>query len=252
MKIISSTDNQTIRKIIKERENRFFWWEGYKFYHEIEKESKKSHILVIEQAFYKEKLGEKVNISFDELLIVSERVFKKLSCTKTPQGIGGMVEIPHWRLNELASLNGNIFFLAGLQDPGNVGSIIRIADAFSFSAVIYEKTGVSPYNEKAVRASTGSILRVPCMEGDAETLQRLYDLGFKIFFLTTSGRPSNNIKDIELSAKNVFVLGQEGGGINISFLNKINLYIPMKKGVDSLNVSVTAGIVGFLASQGGN
>lgn len=245
MKIITSPKNEAIKAALKLKDKDYFWWEGLNFYNEIEKERKEVEILFIEEEIFRDRLNESINIKSKEIFIVSQRVFEKLSSTKSPQGIGGLIKRPSYNIENLIKEGGNIFYLAGLQDPGNVGAIIRIADAFGFSGIIYEKRGACPFNEKSVRSSTGSILRVPCLEGDIVSLCQLKESGFNIFFLTASSKVSKNIYEIKSNRKNVFVLGQEGKGIDIAFDYKEDIYIPIKEGVDSLNVSVTAGIVGF-------
>ncbi|MCX7991656.1 MAG: RNA methyltransferase [Proteobacteria bacterium] len=247
MKLISSVQNETIKNVIKLREDDFFWWEGYNFYNEIIKEKIEVEILFVEEEFYLKKLGNKISLKFKDGYLVSKRVFQKLSFTRSPQWIGGMIRKPSYRLDEVLKKGENFFYLAGLQDPGNVGAIVRIADAFSFDGIVFEKRGVSPYNEKSVRASAGSILRVPCLEGDTCFLYKFREEGYRIFFLTTSTTAKKIVK-VRFGDKNVFVLGQEGQGIDFDFEGKEDIAVPMKRGVDSLNVSVTAGIVAFYKS----
>ncbi len=250
MKAITSIHNEKIKEVLKLRDKDFFWWEGYNFYTEILKEGTFVENIFVEEDFYKNQLRERLDINYGESFIVSKRVFEKLSFTQSPQWIGGIIEKPNYNANGLLKKGGDFFYLAGLQDPGNVGAIIRIADAFHFKGIIYERRGSSPYNEKSVRSSTGSILRVPCIEGNIDTLYSFKEAGYGIYFLTSSSNIAKDINKIGFKKRNVFVLGQEGQGIDINFQHKEDVYIPISKKVDSLNVSVTAGIVAFYLRLG--
>lgn len=250
MRFINSVKNEIVKETLKIREQDFFWWEGFNFFNEIEKVGCEVERVFIENEVFEDKLKDKIGPKFKNVFIVSKKVFEKLAFTKSPQGVGGIIKKARYNLKELIKDKGSFFYLAGLQDPGNVGAILRIADAFGFKGIIYEKRGASPYNEKSVRASAGSILRVPTLEGDINTLSDLKRYGYEIFFLDVSSKSAKKIQEIKISDKNVFVLGQEGQGIDLDFKEKLDVYIPMKKDVDSLNVAVTAGIVAFYANLG--
>lgn len=250
MKIINSASNEIIKDTIKLRNEGFFWWEGFNFYQEIINTATEVERIFVVEDFFRNKLGGKITVKCHDVFLVSNRVFDKLSFTKTPQGIGGIIKKPKIEIKSFLSKKGNFFYLAGLQDPGNVGAIVRVADAFNFKGVIYEKRGASPFNEKSVRASAGSILRVPVIEGDVSLLSLLKDKGFKIFFLNIAHKCNKKIYDIKTNEKNVFVFGQEGKGIDLIFDDKEEVYIPMRAGIDSLNVAVSAGILAFYITQG--
>lgn len=250
MKIINSVKNEIIKETLKIREEDFFWWEGFNFFYEIKKVGCEVERIFIEYEVFEDKLKDKIGPKFKNVFIVSKKVFEKLTFTKSPQGVGGIIKKPMYDLRKLIKSKGNFFYLAGLQDPGNVGAIVRIADAFNFNGVIYEKRGASPYNEKSVRASVGSILRIPTLVGDVNVLSDFKKEGYDIFFLNPSSKKSKKIQEIKISDKNVFVLGQEGQGIDLDFQDKSDIFIPMKEGVDSLNVAVTAGVVAFYVNSG--
>lgn len=250
---INSSKNEQIKKIKKLREEEgFFWWEGFKFFYEILKENQPIYKLILTQCnleYLKHMIG---TVKTGTIYIVSDDVFKKISYTVSPQGIGGILEKKIYKLPDIYSNDEKpIFFLDGLQDPGNVGTIIRIADAFNFAGVIYRKNGVSPYHEKAVRSSTGSILRVPCYCIEDSELLTLTKLDRPIFFLDPNAKESLNIKKLcktELK-RGIFFLGKEGSGFEIEIKGAKKIHIPMTNKIDSINVAITAGIVGFLAGD---
>ncbi len=246
---IQSSQNEKIKELKKRQgERTFYWWEGERFFEEVMKCEVTPHTLVYTERFFDKKGAAMEKMPAQVKLCVSERVFKSVSFTEHPQGIGGLIDTPSFSLPELTVKNLPLFYLAGLQDPGNVGTIVRIAEAFGFGGVIYERRGVSPYNEKAVRSSAGSILRVKCLEGNSQTLTLLKKRGYNIFFLTprdSGARYAETVKK-KIGKKVVFVLGQEGRGIDFALDGAEKLYLPMSKDVESLNVAVAAGIIGYL------
>lgn len=249
MKVIESTKNEKVKEIKRlQIDKRFFWWEGERFFEELIKDKIQSEIMVVTEKFLnKHKIYFDSKI-FKDILVVKETVFNHISHTESPQGIGGLVTVPHFSLKELVNKDSPIFYLAGIQDPGNVGTIVRVSDAFNFSGIIYEKRGASPYSEKAVRSSAGSILRVKCVIGDATTLTSLARQGYAIFFMTPDKNSAEDISKIakEELKKGVFVLGNEGSGIDFKLSVARNIFIPMTGRTESLNVAASATIVGFL------
>lgn len=247
--MITSPQNEKIKHIkLMQKTKDFYWWEGDKFFAEILKAHIMPEMIVLTKEFYNKNEKAVKSLGIKNVFVVSDAVFKSLSFTKSPQGIGGLNHVPQYCIKDFTKELKPCFYLAGVQDPGNVGTIIRVVDAFDLGGVIYEKRGAFPYNEKAVRSSAASILRVPCLLGDSETLKFMYEKGFFIFFLTPHRKEGKNIRDIESSILNrgVFVLGQEGKGIDFRLSEATNLYIPMAGKAESLNVAVTAGILAYI------
>ncbi len=252
MNYINSLKSEEIKKIKRIREERcFYWWEGFKFFSEVLREKEPIVHLVITEKNYKTLKHQINNLDGDKIFVVSDQVFKKISYTVTPQGIGGILKKKTIKLSDLFSENKPIFFLDGLQDPGNVGTIVRVADAFNFSGIIYRNNGVSPYHEKAVRSSAGSIIRVPCYCINDEELNTLFEIDRPLFLLEPNTNESYNILQVDKEElkRGIFFLGKEGSGLNVKIFGAKKIYISMKNSVDSLNVAITAGIVGFLAGQ---
>lgn len=249
MIVIKSTQNEKIKEVKRLKSSKsFYWWEGTKFFKEILSLNVKVNFLVYSESFFANNSKDIDKVNAENRLMLSDRVFQSLSSTVTPQGIGGLNQTPSENFAALVNLNRPCFYLAGVQDPGNVGTIVRIADAFNFSGIIYEARGASPYSEKAVRSSAGAILRVNCLSGDVTTLRRLQSLGFYIFFLTPHKRQAKDIEKIEKNklSKAVFVLGQEGSGIDFEVSGAERVFLSMSGNAESLNVAVTAGIIGYI------
>jgi RNA methyltransferase, TrmH family len=172
-------------------------------------------------------------------VVLDERLFARIADTKTPQGVLAFFPVP-WASLEKIIEHEKIIILDGLQDPGNVGTIIRTAEAFGFSAVLVTEGTASPFSPKAVRASMGSSLGLDIARIREEDAKRL---PHKIISLAPHG--SLNLDREAFSGPTAICLGQEGTGVSREMLSlsHATVSIPMKGKVESLNVSIAAGIV---------
>ncbi|WBP83972.1 TrmH family RNA methyltransferase [Mycoplasmopsis edwardii] len=170
---------------------------------------------------------------------VSYNLIKYLSETETPQKVIAVCDktkVKHSKINKVIALNN-------LQDPGNVGTIIRLAKAFAFDTVIVEN--LDPYNDKVIRSSQGAIFKLNVIETKdlKQNLIKLKNDGFKVFE-TLLDKNASKLNDVQFpNEKLVIVVGNEGNGINdeIKKLSDLNIYIPIE--FESLNVAVATGIV---------
>ena len=180
------------------------------------------------------------------------RLFEKLAHTQTSQGILAVVKKKAF--NEEAFMKavktkdgkgGNIIVLDRLQDPGNIGTIIRTADAAGYAGLIAIKGTGDIYSPKVVRAAAGSVLRLPIFfaENGEEAINILKRGNKKI--VSTAFDTDIYYYDADLSENTALVIGNEGNGISREFLEKgdIKIKIPMSENVDSLNAAVAAGIL---------
>lgn len=179
----------------------------------------------------------------------SNNVFQKLSDTVTPQGIMAIAQQKQHKLQEVIKNNFLIVALDRVGDPGNMGTIIRTADAAGADAVLIGKGCVDIYNPKVVRTTMGSIFRVPIIQTDdlLKTLNKLKQAGGNI--VTTFLDTQNLYYNIDLSTPTIIVLGQEDEGVsnNILDISDYVVKIPMPGNAESLNVSVACGILLFEA-----
>lgn len=179
---------------------------------------------------------------------VTEAIMEKLSGTEHGQGMLAVLPMRKRELFETETGPADRFVLLdAVQDPGNMGTILRTAAAAGVTGVILTTGCTDPYAEKAVRASMGSILRLPVYENvTTEELRAfLSKSGLPLVALTLEGgRPYREVSEIGGA---VFAFGNEGAGISpeVLCLAEEKLYVPMKAGVESLNVSVCAGIILF-------
>lgn len=175
---------------------------------------------------------------YGNVTYVNEQVMRKLTSLKTLPSVVAVV-----KKQDLNSITGNVIMLDGLQDPGNVGTIIRSAVAFNFDTIIVGNNTVDIYNEKVLRASEGMIYNVNIIKQDlVDSIMELKLKGYTII-----GTKVDNGKKIEdiICEKYAFIVGNEGNGISDEILNMCDeyIYIDMNKKCESLNVGIASSIV---------
>ncbi len=179
--------------------------------------------------------------------VVGEEEFEKLADTKTPQGVLAAVRRPCWNCREILDAPRALFLvLDGLQDPGNLGTIFRAADAFGATAVFGGKGTVDAYNPKVVRASAGSVLRVPFFQV-ADLPRFLEEVRARGVFVAAAD-PGEGISSFAADlrkARLAFVVGSEARGVSpqLLALADVTVRIPLREGVDSLNAAVAAALL---------
>lgn len=175
---------------------------------------------------------------YGNVTYVTEPVMRKLTSLKTLPSVVAVV-----KKRKSNNIKGNVIMLDGLQDPGNVGTIIRSAVAFNFDTIIVGNNTVDIYNEKVLRASEGMIYNVNIMKKDL--IDAILDLklnGYKV--IGTKVDNGKKIEDINCE-KYAFIVGNEGNGINNEILDMCDeyVYIDMNNKCESLNVGIASSIV---------
>lgn len=175
-------------------------------------------------------------------------LFAKVAETETPQGVLALVEKQSWDPAEVLGTPGdgkNLLVLDRIQDPGNLGTLIRTADCAGYAGAVLLKGTADPYNAKALRAAAGSLFRVPCIQiGTAEeAIELLHKAGKTV--LATSPRDSKVCYDVPMKENIALVIGNEGQGACDAFLDGADqrIMIPMEGGAESLNAAVAAAIL---------
>lgn len=235
------------------REHNAFYLEGNRAVTQGLLSGKKPSIIVVSETFTKSDTYKELNnICFAQgidakqvLLIVSDNIFASISETKTPQGIGGVFDIPKIDYKELQDAK-NIVLLENLQDPGNMGTIIRTADAAGFDAIICTKGSVDSYNSKVLRSTVGSIFHIDVFQNEEESsvvVKKLKDLGYKLYCADPKGDTSSF--DVEFTQRNVIVIGNEANGVSCEMLEAcdVQVTIPMPGRAESLNASIAAALM---------
>jgi TrmH family RNA methyltransferase len=181
-----------------------------------------------------------------DVLWISDRLMDALSESKTPQPVMAVVKMKLYSEESLlADAAGLIVIAHQLQDPGNLGTIIRTAEAANASGVAITANTVDPYNAKAIRASMGSILRLPIVfiGNTMQFLATCKERGFQTAAMVLTGEKA--YFDVDLTKPTVVLLGQEGAGLpqDIDAGIDLRVRIPMAKTIDSLNVATAAALV---------
>jgi len=186
-----------------------------------------------------------------ETILLPDDVFKSAVATETPQGVAALVKPRALDLSEaLAVEDPFLIGAAGIQDPGNFGTIIRSAEAFGAAAVIAIDKTVSPLNSKVIRGSSGSIFRLPVVKRNAaEVIGELKDAGVRI--LATSSHKGTPLPEIDLTGSTCVFVGSEGAGVPREVLAAADetLFIPQSPKVESLNAGVAASIILYEAAR---
>ncbi len=236
---ITSTQNPKIkqlRKIFNDKNSEFFIVEGYHLVEEVLKEN-----LVIKLYELDSKTAK-----YDNSIIVSDNVLKAITKTKTPEGIVALCR----KKSNTSELGNRVVFLDNVQDPGNVGTIIRAAKSFNFDTVV---SNANFYNDKIVRSSQGSLFTVNLVNytyDDLHSILKKYKQnGFKIY-CTSLSKNSVPINKISFENEKILIIfGNEGSGVSetsIKIADKL-VYVPID--FESLNVAVCAGIVLYEANK---
>ncbi|MCR4744551.1 MAG: RNA methyltransferase [Lachnospiraceae bacterium] len=178
--------------------------------------------------------------------IVKEEVFKKLSDTTSPQGVLAVVRQKHYKLADLIKAENGLFLvLEGIQDPGNLGTMLRSGEGAGVTALIMDRKTADIYSPKVVRSTMGTIFRVPFIYTDdlRSTVEEMKKAGVRFYAAHLKG--SKNYCDIEYAPKTAFMIGNEGNGLSdeLTAMADERLLIPMKGKVESLNASVSASIL---------
>ncbi|HZJ95518.1 MAG TPA: RNA methyltransferase, partial [Thiopseudomonas sp.] len=179
-------------------------------------------------------------LSTQKFITVNQQVFTAISQTETPQGVAAVVKMP-----DTQHITGNhLLLIDQVQDPGNLGTMIRTADAAGFSQVILGKGTVDVYNDKVIRASQGSIFHIPVLE--ANLLELIPNLQKQSYTVLASALHNSVAYDaVGQPNKVALVMGNEGSGITPEILQLADqcIKIPIYGQAESLNVSIAAGIL---------
>lgn len=251
--MITSTSNSRIKNVIKcmksskERKKQdVFLVEGIRMFSEIP-----SGIHV--ETFVTEDFYEKHQALFTDIVyeFVSEHVLEAITDTKTPQGIVSIVKRQHFTVEEVCrGENPLIIALENLQDPGNLGTIIRTAEGAGVAGILMSRDTVDIYNPKVVRATMGSIFRIPfCyVENLTETIADLNRQKFLTFSAHLQGK---SFYDYDYQKATIFCIGNEGSGLSKELADTTiyKIKIPMMGQVESLNAATASTVLMYEAMR---
>ena len=259
MEIITSVNNQRVKDVANLKQKKYrtetgaFFAEGLRAVIEAVQFADLSELFFIKTE--ENKLTEIIKTAEEKgvrLYCVDEKVMAKLSDTKTPQGVLALIKMPEDSLQKLnpgtsSDNNAPVIILDRVQDPGNLGTIIRTADAVGALGIILLEGCVDAFSPKVVRASMGSLFHLPVIQDvfPEEALTWCYRHGYEP--AATALKNAQNMYKADLSKKMAFIFGNEANGVaeELQAAAETRLFIPMAGQAESMNVAMAAGIILF-------
>lgn len=272
--IISSRNNPLVIKVSKLDDKKYrdseglFRFDGIKLFFEAIECRLPLEYVLLRQSSAEEILSElekrfdgKETLVSGRLIRLSDSAFAKISNEKSPEGIicvskhlDNFHNFGKINKNEDFLLEGKLLLLESVRDPGNLGTIMRSAAAFGYSALILSSDCADVYNSKTLRASMGAAFRVKTIkvESIAETVKELRYLDRRVFAAALDDKASR-LGEIELLSTDCFLIGNEGHGLTIDAVSECNgsVFIPMCENTESLNASVAASVCMWEQSRRG-
>jgi TrmH family RNA methyltransferase len=191
-----------------------------------------------------------------ETLLLPDKLFDGAVPSDTPQGVAALVRLKEFSIQDLIERLhvGPIMVLAGLQDPGNLGTILRSAEAFGSAGIVTGEGTVSPFNSKVIRASAGSVFRLPLVVaksagGLEEVFSRFKAHGVRL--VATSSHKGTSLDQAKLTGPVAIFVGNEGSGVPRDLISSMDetVVIPHTPQVESLNAGVAGSIVLYEAAR---
>lgn len=258
--MITSTGNQKVKEIIQLQKKSkarnqagVFLVEGLRMIQEVPRERLKK--LYVSEGFYKKhqrELQQEGLLEQRVLETVSDHVFSVMSDTKTPQGVLGVVRRQEY-LPEmlLESENPFLMVLDNLQDPGNLGTIFRTAEAAGVTGIIMSKDCVDIYNPKTIRSTMGAIYRMPFLiaEDLSEMIGKIQQRQIRVYAAHLEGKNTYDQENYRTGC--AFLIGNEGNGLRREIAECADCWIriPMAGQVESLNAAIAASVLMFEVSR---
>lgn len=258
MKRITSRENQIYRQCRRLQRKKYrdasglFLIEGKKLVREAQQENR-VQLVVFDEACDP---GERKPSSVDrcQMVCMTHALFSTICDTKTSQGVLAVASRPEWRRQDWLGVPGsNLVILDRLQDPGNVGTILRTAEAAGYTAVCAMRGTADFFEPKTVRAAAGSLLRIPAIAlGTAPQAVELLETAGKTIVVTDL-RADCDYDDAALQQNIALVIGNEGRGVSDWWRRHahIKVKIPMRGKVESLNAAVAAGLLMYQFTKKG-
>ncbi len=252
--MISSTKNEQVKAVIElkkkakaRNEQGIFVVEGVRMAMELPKD--RTARLYVSESFLKNPENQAFLQGFPSYETVTDSVFQAMSDTQTPQGVLALVKQYEYGLSDLLKDKkaAHLMLLENIQDPGNLGTIVRAGEGAGITGVIMSRDTVDIYNPKVIRSTMGSVFRVPFFYTDdmLKTAEELKERGIRLFAAHLAGR--NNYEEEDYTGNTGFLIGNEGNGLSerLSLLADAWVKIPMAGQVESLNAAVAASILMF-------
>lgn len=254
--MITSTSNPRIKNLVllgkkakARKEQGVFLAEGRKMIEEAPKEWIRE--LYVSESYLAEKENDR-RLRGMEYEVLSDHVMKAAADTQTPQGILAVVSMPRWDFAGITEKDSGCYlFLEDIQDPGNLGTMIRSGEAAGITAVIAGRGTVDLYNPKTIRSTMGSIYRMPFFVAEdlKQTICTMKEQGMKLYAAHLKGNRLYDEPDYR--QKCGFLIGNEGNGLTEEIAGLADEYIriPMEGSVESLNAAIAAAVLMYEANR---
>ncbi len=203
-------------------------------------------------------------VARSRVLRTTDKIFESIAGTESPQGVAALFRQPEWAFEDVLRGAGEmresaplVAVIAAVQDPGNVGTIARSAEAFGATGLVATRGSADPWSPKALRASAGSALRLPLLRGMAIPIliAQLRIAGVKVYAAASrhdsAGNVSGILEGVDLRGPSAIFIGNEGSGLPDEALRSADgvISIPTKGSVESLNAGIAASIVLYEAAR---
>ena len=254
--MITSTSNPQVKNLLQlqkkskvRNEEQVFIVEGLRMFMEVPQDQVKK-VYVSESLYNKKK--EELHLERFPVEVLADKVFQHVSDTKTPQGILCVVKQRKYEIEDLISKeNPHFIVLDNLQDPGNLGTIVRTAEGAGVTAVFMSNDCVDIYNPKTIRSTMGALYRMPFVyvEDLRETIHTLKEKNIKSYAAHLDGKNTYDKEDYRQGT--AFLIGNEGNGLREEIAQCADTWIriPMCGQVESLNAAVAATVLMFEVSR---
>lgn len=254
--MITAASNQRVKNLVNliqktkaRREQDVFITEGIKMF--LEADLDKIKEVYVSEAFY-EKGSAREKLEKCNYEILSDDLFKKVSDTQTPQGILCVMKQYHYSLEDLFQKENPLFLiLEDIQDPGNLGTMVRTAEGAGVDGIIMTKGTVDIYNPKTIRSTMGSVYRMPFFytEDLYAVMKQLQERKVKLYAAHLKGEQFYHHMDFK--GATAFLIGNEGNGLKDETAQRADVYmkIPMEGKVESLNAAVASVILMYEAAR---
>ncbi len=253
--MLTSTSNAQIKNIMallkksKERkEQKAFVIEGRKMFEEICQDKSRLIKAYFSESYVKEQYG-CFGLPDIPCEIVADSVFDAMAETVTPQGVLAIVRMPEYSLEDMIEKAGTLVLLENLRDPGNLGTIIRTAEAAGVAGILLSKESVDIYNPKVIRSTMGAVYRVPFLYVE-DFMELLKELSAKdVRLLASHLKGKKTFDKADYSGKVGILIGNEANGLSdeAAELAAEKVIIPMAGSVESLNAAVAAALLMYEA-----
>jgi TrmH family RNA methyltransferase len=207
--------------------------------------------LVLQTVFVREGsevVVERLALAGTEIVVLSRDVFGSALETASPQGIAAVVAIPEEPQGH--KFSGTLLVLEAVQDPGNLGTLLRTAEAFGAALVLMTPECVNRWNPKVVRASAGSVFRMPVLQlGLVEINERLREAGVTSYAAVAHGDGAQSLLEVKFAGAAAILIGNEGAGLSTAAVAMAEVQVRIPCAVESLNAAVAGSTILYEAMR---